>query len=578
MPTPIATYVLKTTVPGTGALTTPSFTPSNGEDIVIKLGTWDTGSPMGAPTGGGQTYTSRVINAPGGFNEWCAIYTATISGSPGSMAISSTPSVSSQYSMCVERWPAGSLAASPVTNSSTGFSAAAASTITPTAGTSTISWVSGDAQSIDPATRAYLNSGTDEGLRDGHNGSNGVEYYGLQPASGTGSQSYGLSLPSGQTFVIAGIEVLATGGSTPIVDPTWTPHLLRPPSRVSPAGFWTPWSGDSSVQGISQVALSDTASETEALTVAATVPLADTGSETEALTVAAAVPLADGGSAADTLSVVVTVPLADSGSAADGTAEAVAAPLADTAAAADALGVAATIALNDTGSAADAVDNGLGTSKSLADSGSASDALTVTATVPLADAGAGTDSLSAVASVPLADAGSAAEALTVAATVPLGDAGSASDAVDNGTGTSKPIGDTGTAVDTLTVTVTLALADGGSAADSPAVGGAIPLADAAAAGQTFAAAAAVPLADSATSVEALSVGAVVSLADGGSAADAGTGQDNAFVTKNLGDAGHAADVLRFVPSLITGRPGVTGDPLAAEVTGDPGTASVTGVY
>jgi len=246
--------LVKTSVPGTGALTTPSFAPSNGEDIVVKLGTWDTGSPMGAPTGGGQTYTSRVINAPGGFNEWCGIYTTTISGSPGSMTISSTPSVSAQYSMLVERWPTGSLAASPVTNSNTGFSAAASGTITPTAGTSVISWVSGDAQSIDPATRAYLNSGTDEGVRDGHVGSNGVEYYGYQAASGTSSQSYGLSAPTGQTFVIAAIEILDTAGAPANPDPIWAPHRLVPPGRISPAGFWVPWSGDLAVNATAQAA------------------------------------------------------------------------------------------------------------------------------------------------------------------------------------------------------------------------------------------------------------------------------------------------------------------------------------
>ena len=485
MPTPIATYVLKTTVPGTGALTTPSFTPANGEDVVVKLGTWDTGSPMGAPTGGSQTFTSRVINAPGGFNEWCAIYTATISGSPGSMTISSTPSVSSQYSMCVERWPAGSLAASPVTSSNTGFSAPATGTITPTAGTSAISWVAGDVQSVDPATRAYLNSGTDEGLRDGHVGSNGVEYYGLQPASGTSSQSYGLSAPTGQTFVIAAIEILATGGSTPIVDPAWVPHLLVPPGRISPAGFWVPWRGDAAIAGAVQITLPDVGSSSEALTVAAVVALADAGAGTESLTSAVTLALTDTGAGVDSFSVAASVGLADTGAAVDT--------------------VTATVAV------------------ALTDTGSASDALSMAATAALPDSGSGS------------------EALIVSATIPLADTGSSSEALDNGTGTNKTLTDTAAAADSLTVTVTLSLADAAAAAEALTLAAAVVLADAAAIVEAAAVTAAADLGDSATAGQALTPTASLALADAGHAADSGSGSDSSNTPKSLSDTASATE-------------------------------------
>ncbi len=215
----ITSYFVQQNTTTNTALVTPSFTPSNGEVIIVKLGTWDTGTAMGAPTGGSQTYTSRVINAPGGFNAWCGIYSAVISGSPGSMTISSTPVASARYSMTVERWSGAQLAATPVTDSAHAGGAAAASTITPAAATSVISWCSGDAGSIDPATRAYLGSGTDEGVRDGHAGSNGVEYYADQNAVSTSSQSYGLSAPGGQTFVIAAIEVQAAASATATFPP-----------------------------------------------------------------------------------------------------------------------------------------------------------------------------------------------------------------------------------------------------------------------------------------------------------------------------------------------------------------------
>jgi hypothetical protein len=225
-PTPVAQYYVQLSPQGTTTLTTASFTPSNGDWLVVKLATWDSGSPLGAPTGGGLTYTAQVTQAPGGFNQWCAIYTAPVISSPGSMTVSSTPSVSLRGSMCVERWSGAQLAATPVTNKANGAGSAAASTITPSAGTSVIPWVGGDAQSVDPATRAYLASATQDGLRDDHVGANGVDYHAYQSSTGTGSQSYGLSAPGGMTWVIAAIEVQDSGGA-----PAIPPILVMAPRR-----------------------------------------------------------------------------------------------------------------------------------------------------------------------------------------------------------------------------------------------------------------------------------------------------------------------------------------------------------
>jgi hypothetical protein len=222
-PTLTASYYVQESPQGTAAITTPSFSPSNGEVLVIKLATWDTATAMGAPTGGSQTYTSRIINAPGGFNEWVGIYTAVISGSPGAMTISSTPAASARCSMVVERWSGAQLAATPVTASSASTGAASGS-ITPSSGSSIISWVAGDAQSVDPATRAYLASATQDGLRDDHVGANGVDYFAYQSSTGTSSQSYGLSAPTGMTYVTAAIEVQASAGAAFLAA---QPYILR---------------------------------------------------------------------------------------------------------------------------------------------------------------------------------------------------------------------------------------------------------------------------------------------------------------------------------------------------------------
>jgi hypothetical protein len=233
-PSLITSYYVQISPQGTSALVTPSFTPSNGEVLVIKLVTWDSAAAMGAPTGGSQTYTSRIINAPGGFNEWAGIYTAVISGSPGAMTVSSTPSTSLRGSMVVERWSGAQLAATPVTASSNNVGAPASGTITPSSGTSIISWCAGDAQSVDPATKAYLNSASNEGVRDDHVGANGCDFHAWAASTGSSSQSYGLSAPTGMTYVTAAIEVQASAGAAAV----WIPvnparRRVQPPRRSS---------------------------------------------------------------------------------------------------------------------------------------------------------------------------------------------------------------------------------------------------------------------------------------------------------------------------------------------------------
>jgi hypothetical protein len=205
----IASYQLKSSTQGTTGLVTPSFTPANGEIITVTMETWDTGTTMTATNSGSQTVTSRVTEKPGGFNAWCGISTITVSGSPGSMTVTGTPSASARYSMTVERWSGAKLATTPVTNATTATTGAPQSTITPAAAGSVIVWVASDAQSVNPATRAYAGSGTDDGIRDEHTGSDGVGYHGYQTSTGTSSQTYGLTAPTGQKWVICGIEVQA---------------------------------------------------------------------------------------------------------------------------------------------------------------------------------------------------------------------------------------------------------------------------------------------------------------------------------------------------------------------------------
>ena len=212
---------------------TLSPTPVNGDVLVVKVTTWDTAVPMGATSGGGQTYTTRVTAAPGGFNGWASIRTATITGSPAAFAVTSAGTASNtRHCMCVEHYLAAngySLAVTPAVNSTINGSGAPQAAIVTTQANSVLTWCSEDNNSLDPAARAYRLSATEDGIGDFHVGSNTVQYFAYaNGASITAAGSYdiGMTAPTPQTWVMAGMEVLVASVSTPapptiVVAPPW---------------------------------------------------------------------------------------------------------------------------------------------------------------------------------------------------------------------------------------------------------------------------------------------------------------------------------------------------------------------
>ncbi|HSX42848.1 MAG TPA: hypothetical protein VLF59_02060 [Candidatus Saccharimonadales bacterium] len=210
MPTLVTSYFVQSATSGDSTtLSTPAFTPSNGEVLVIKAATWDTGTPSGTPSGGSLTYTRQSTGAPGGFAGYCTIFTAAVVTSPGSMSVTlSAPAGSCYHSMTVERWASAKLAGSPATNSTVhGGSGPPSVTITTTASNSVISWVSVDENSSDPTGRTYLSAATEDGLADGHTSTSSVHYYAYQAAASAGSQTVGMSTPANQNWTITGIEI-----------------------------------------------------------------------------------------------------------------------------------------------------------------------------------------------------------------------------------------------------------------------------------------------------------------------------------------------------------------------------------
>jgi len=197
----------------TSTLSTPSFTPANDEVIVVKAMTWDTATPSGTPSGGGLTFTQRHVAAPGGFAGYATVFTATVSGSPGSMSITlSAPASSCHHAMVVERWSGATLATTPATIDTihgVGAGNTFSTTLVTTGVRSIITWVNFDNDSRDPAGRVYFSGAVEDGISDGHSVTGGVGYFAYQTTVTPGSKVVGMSAPLSQNWTVAGIEVLA---------------------------------------------------------------------------------------------------------------------------------------------------------------------------------------------------------------------------------------------------------------------------------------------------------------------------------------------------------------------------------
>lgn len=212
-PTLAQTLTAQSAITGdTSTLSVSLTSVSVGDLVVVKAQTWDTGTPAGTPSGGSQTYTRQCTIAPGGFASYGTIFTSVMAaGVASSFTLTlSAPTASCGHSMVVERWTSATLAATPATNTASYSTASLpSSTITTVAANSVVSWLCGDEQSINPATDAYISPApaTPELLVDGHASNDAVFRYTTQAAATAGSQTYGMTAPTGQKWCLAAIEI-----------------------------------------------------------------------------------------------------------------------------------------------------------------------------------------------------------------------------------------------------------------------------------------------------------------------------------------------------------------------------------
>src|SRR6478672_5257795 len=224
-PSLTASYLVLSTASNTTALVTPSFTPVVGDILVVKRVTETGVHPYSAaPSGGSLTYTSRASSTSTSQVD-AAIYTTTTTSATSMTVSSGALSTGGWHSMLVERWANAQLAATPATNSTKTGTGAPSTTLVTVASNSVVSFLDGDFAAVAPGTYTYRSGATDEGIHDKSGTTSYVAYYAWQAAAASGSQTFGLTAPAGQTWTMLGIEIQDAGSVTPL------PELVMPQMR-----------------------------------------------------------------------------------------------------------------------------------------------------------------------------------------------------------------------------------------------------------------------------------------------------------------------------------------------------------
>lgn len=244
-PTPAQSFLVVSTAADTSTLTTASFTPAIGDVIVVKAMSESVATSAATPTDtSGNTWAAQLTDSTAA-HCYGALSTTTVTVS-ASLTVSTAWSGSAGFhSMIVERWTGAVLAATPATNGTKTGTGAPSSTITTTAPNSAVSWANGDFAAVSPAGRTYNTTSatpTEDGIHDKSTG-NYVAEYAWQNAVTPGSQTFGLTAPTGETWTLLAIEILAVspGDEGPQIVPMFLPTLTYDPLMQGVVYPMRPW-------------------------------------------------------------------------------------------------------------------------------------------------------------------------------------------------------------------------------------------------------------------------------------------------------------------------------------------------
>jgi hypothetical protein len=189
----------------TASLVTASFTPPSGSIVVAKVTTADSGTTVSGVTG--LSFTSQANLHPGS-STTVSLWTAV--GAGASITVTAAfAGAGNARGLSVEVWTGAQLAGTPAVHTIGPSSGAPIDTITTVAANSVVSWVNGDWAAIAGA-RTYRSSATEQGYHT--LAGQWTHYSAYQAAASAGSQTYGLTAQTGQTYTMAAIEIQDAGG------------------------------------------------------------------------------------------------------------------------------------------------------------------------------------------------------------------------------------------------------------------------------------------------------------------------------------------------------------------------------
>lgn len=192
------------------SLSVGSFFANAGEVIIVKASSESFEKPtITGISGGDLIFTSHVNASQSSFSP-IRLWSAVVETADFTTITTTFGANDGYHSMVVERWSNAQLAGTPAIVGTTSIGAPSANIVTASAG-SVVSWVSTDWNAVAPGTPAYRSDAVQTGLDD-KSTSFYVAYYAYQITSTAGSQTIGLTSPSGQQATLGGIEIQGVGG------------------------------------------------------------------------------------------------------------------------------------------------------------------------------------------------------------------------------------------------------------------------------------------------------------------------------------------------------------------------------
>lgn len=212
----------------TTALTTATFTPPAGAILLAVVVSADGGQTHSTPTATGHTFAARPNVGTNSASARVSLWTAVATGA----AITVTATFAGSlipHGLVVVVLTGAQLAATPAVatfDGNAGANSAPTLNITTAAAGSIVVWGLADWSAIDgTSTKAYRSSATERSFHF-FSGQYTV-YVAWQNAAAAGSQTFGLTAPTGQKPTMAGIEIQASGAPAAV-----PPILTMPPWRT----------------------------------------------------------------------------------------------------------------------------------------------------------------------------------------------------------------------------------------------------------------------------------------------------------------------------------------------------------